>query len=364
VYGAIKNLKKHMNAEEKFTKSLQKLINLNGSDIHLREDRVAYLRHKKIVEPNVEVDVFSRAEMLELLRTFLAQEKLEFFSKNKSVDFSHVALGRRLRGNAFVERGKLCVTLRLIPVVKNIDELKLPVILKDIALREQGFFLISGSVGNGKSTTLASMVSLINNEKQKHIMTIEDPIEFFYEDSLSFIDQRDVGIDVPDFESALKNALREDADVLVVGEMRNIETIRMAVTSAQTGHLVFSTLHTNNASQAIERIIDVFPAGEQRQIRLELSVCLIGVFCQKLVPSIDGNLVPAYELMLNTPAVSHLVREGRVKDIDLTIENSLKDGHVSYNRSLSKLFLDGVISRETALTYSPDKDALVQLIGA
>jgi twitching motility protein PilT len=145
--------------------------------------------------------------------------------------------------------------------------------------------------------------------------------------------------------------------------MRNIETIRMAVTSAQTGHLVFSTLHTNNSSQAIERIIDVFPAEEQKQIRVELSVSLIGVFCQKLVPALDGELVPAYELMLNTPAVSHLIREGRVKDLDITIENGMKDGHVSYNRSLAKLFSDGVISRETALNYSQDKDTLSSLIG-
>ncbi len=352
-----------MNAQDKFTNCLQKLININGSDLHIREDRVAYTRSKKIVEPTVEVEPFSRADILELIRTFLAKDKMELYSKEKSVDFSHIALGRRLRGNAFVERGKLAVTLRLIPVIKKIEELSLPEVLKDIAMREQGFFLVTGSVGNGKSTTVASMISLINRTKQKHIITIEDPIEFFYEDELSFVDQREIGIDVPDFESALKNALREDADVMVVGEMRNVETIRMAVTSAQTGHFVFSTLHTNNASQSIERIIDVFKAEEQKQIRVELSVSLLGVFSQKLVPTIDGKLVPAYELMLNTPAVSHLIREGRVKDLDLTIENGMGDGHVSYNRSLSQLFFSGTISRETALNYSQDKETLLSLIG-
>ncbi len=352
-----------MNAEEKFTKSLQKLINNNGSDIHLREDRVAYLRTNKKVEPDIEVEAYSRAEMLELLRSFLAQEKLEIFSQDKNVDFSHIALGRRLRGNAFVERGKLSVTLRLIPIPKKMEELRLPQVLKEIAMREQGFFLVTGSVGNGKSTTLASMISLINKEKQKHIMTIEDPIEFFYEDELSFVDQREIGIDVNNFELALKNALREDADVLVIGEMRNVETIRMAVTSAQTGHLVFSTLHTNSSAQAIERIIDVFQAEEQKQIRVELSVSLLGIFCQKLVPTLDGQLVPAYELMVNTSAVSHLIREGRVKDLDLTIENGMHDGHVSYNRSLAQLYSDGVISRETALNYSQDKEALMSLLG-
>lgn len=353
-----------MNAEEKFTRSLQKLINAEGSDIHLREDRVAYLRAKKKIEPDLEFPPYTRVEMLELLRSFLAQEKLEIFSNEKNVDFSHIALGRRLRGNAFIERGKLCVTLRLIPIPKKMEELKLPKVLREIAMKEQGFFLVTGSVGNGKSTTLASMVSLINKEKQKHIMTIEDPIEFFYEDELSFVDQREIGIDVNSFESALKNALREDADVLVVGEMRNIETIRMAVTSAQTGHLVFSTLHTNSSAQAIERIIDVFPAEEQKQIRVELSVSLLGIFCQKLVPTLDGQLVPAYELMMNTPAVSHLIREGRVKDLDLTIENGMKDGHVSYNRSLAELYNEGVISRETAVNYSQDKETLLSLIGS
>lgn len=351
-----------MSPIEKFEKCLGKLIEMNGSDLHLREDRVAYLRSKKIVDPGVEFPPFSRQEILELLRSFLSQEKLDVFVKEKSIDFSHISLGRRLRGNAFVERGRLAITLRLIPVIKKLEELKLPNVLHEIALREQGFFLVTGSVGNGKSTTMAAMVSIINAEKQKHIITIEDPIEFFYEDALSFVDQREIGIDVPNFEDALKNALREDADVMVVGEMRNVETIRMAVTSAQTGHLVFSTLHTNNASQSIERIIDVFKSEEQKQIRVELSVSLLGVFSQKLIPALDGTLVPAYELMLNTPAVSHLIREGRVKDLDITIENGMKDGHVSYNRSLIQLFQAGIISRETALNYSQDKETLQGLL--
>ncbi len=352
-----------MNAQEKFNTCLQKLVDLNGSDLHIREDRVAYLRSKKNVDPVVDLGLFTRAEILELLRIFLPKEKLEAFSKDKNVDFSHIALGRRLRGNVFVERNRLSLCMRLIPIIKKMNELNLPDVLRELALREQGFVLVTGSVGNGKSTTVSTMVSVINKEKKKHIITIEDPIEFFYDDELSFVDQREIGIDVPDFESALKNALREDADVMVVGEMRNTETIRMAVTAAQTGHLVFSTLHTNTASQSIERIIDVFKAEEQKQIRVELSVSLLGVFSQKLVPTISGELIPAYELMVNTPAVSHLIREGRVKDLDLTIENGMKDGHVSYNRSLSDLFHSGRISRETALNYSQDKETLMQLIG-
>lgn len=348
---------------KKFEALLQALINKEGADIHIRESRLALLRVKRQAIPFEETGVFSRAECLEILRNFLSDDKIGSFSHDKAVDFSVVSLGRRLRGNAFVERGRLAITCRLIPHIQTLNELHLPAILKEIALKEQGFFLVTGSVGNGKSTTMASMVSVVNAEKQKHIITIEDPIEFFYDDGLSFIDQREIGIDVPNFEVALKNALRQDADMLVVGEMRNRETIAMAITAAQTGHFVLSTLHTNTAAQSIERIVDVFPAEAQREIRIELSISLIGIFSQKLIPSTEGKLIPAYELMLNTPAISHLIREGRIKDIQMTIENSTKDGHVSYNRCLAQLYFAGTISKETALTYSPDSEALSSLIG-
>jgi twitching motility protein PilT len=347
----------------KFDTVLQALIDHNGADLHIREARLPMLRVKRQAIPYQDVGVFSRAECLELLRNFLTNDKVETFSKEKAIDFSIVALGRRLRGNAFVERGRIAMTCRLVPQIQTLTELNLPPALREISLREQGFFLVTGSVGNGKSTTMASMVSIVNAEKQKHIITIEDPVEFFHDDGLSFIDQREVGIDVPNFETALKNALRQDADMLVVGEMRNRETIGMAITAAQTGHFVLSTLHTNSAAQSIERIIDVFPAEAQREIRIELSISLTGIFCQKLIPGVSGKLVPAYELMLNTPAISHLIREGRIKDIEMTIENSSKDGHVSYNRSLAQLYFAGTISKDVALKYSPDAEALGHLIG-
>jgi twitching motility protein PilT len=350
-------------SREKFEKGLEKLITQSGADIHIREDRHMYIRINRVVAGFTEVNIMSRQEMLELLRFFLTKEKLEEFSQKKNVDFSAVALGRRLRGNAFIERGKISLVFRLIPIVKDIQELGLPQFLKQIALREQGFFLVTGSVGNGKSTTVASMVSVVNKERQKHIITIEDPIEFFYDDGMSFIDQREVGIDVLSFEDALKNALRQDADMLVIGEMRNRETVGMAITAAQTGHFVLSTLHTNTAAQSIERMIDVFPAEQQREIRVELSVSLLGIFSQKLIPTVAGGLVPAYELMLNTPAIAHLVREGRVKDLDITIENSSKDGHVSYSRSLSELYFQGIISKDVAMQYAPDRESFLHLIG-
>lgn len=347
----------------KFEKLLQALITEDGADIHIREDRLPVLRINRRAVPFDGVGTFSRAECLELLRNLLTDEKIEAFSSDKAVDFSAISLGRRLRGNAFIERGCIAITCRLIPHIQTLSELNLPQVLRDISLKENGFFLVTGSVGNGKSTTMAAMVSIVNAEKQKHIITIEDPIEFFYDDGLSFVDQREVGIDVPNFETALKNALRQDADMLVVGEMRNRETIGMAITAAQTGHLVLSTLHTNSAAQSIDRIVDVFPPEAQKEIRVELSVSLIGIFSQKLIPDINGKLVPAYELMLNTPAISHLIREGRVKDIEMTIENSSKDGHMSYNRCLAQMYFAGTISKDTALNYSPDPEILSSIIG-
>lgn len=351
-----------MNTEQKFEAALQTLISKNGADLHIREDRFAYVRINRQVIPLTDIVPFKREECIELLRSLLTKEKLDTLSQNKSVDFSAVILSRRLRGNAFVERGKMGIVFRLIPFIQNLNELNLPIVLQNIAMREQGFFLVTGSVGNGKSTTLASMVQMIVDNKPKHIITVEDPIEFFYDDSKSFIDQREVGIDVNNFEDALKNALRQDADVLVVGEMRNKETMQMAITAAQTGHLVLSTLHTNTATQSIERIVDVFPAEQQREIRVALSISLLGIFCQKLVPALAGGLIPAYELMLNTSSVSHLIREGRIKDLDIQIENGSKDGHVSYNRSLLNLYEQGVISKETALTYTNDREGLEFLL--
>jgi twitching motility protein PilT len=350
------------NTIQKFEEALQQLINENGADIHIREDRPVFIRVNREVKHTIENLFFNRAQCIELIRHFLSEDKVDKLTISKNVDFSHVALGRRMRGNAFIERSKFGIVMRLIPHIQGFSDLNLPAVLKELSLKEQGFFLVTGSVGNGKSTTMAAMVSMVNATKQKHIITVEDPIEFFYEDGLSFIDQREVGIDVDNFEDALKNALRQDADMLVVGEMRNRETIAMAITAAQTGHYVLSTLHTNSAAQSIERIIDVFPAESQREIRVELSVSLLGIFSQRLVPSSDGKLTPAYELMINTPAISHLIREGRIKDIDMTIENGAKDGHISLNRCLSQLYFAGKISKETALNYASDRDSLVEIL--
>jgi twitching motility protein PilT len=268
----------------------------------------------------------------------------------------------RLRGNAFVQQGKYAMALRLIPNVKTLAELNLPPALAEFARRRQGFFLVVGPVGQGKSSTMASMISLINEERAAHVLTIEDPIEYVYEEKKSLINQREIGIDAPDFESALRSAFREDVNVILIGEMRNPETISTAVTAAETGHLVLSTLHTNNASQTIDRIIDSFPPQQQDQIRIQLAASLIGVFSQRLVPRIAGGRVPAYELLINNAAVSNLIRERRTHEIDMVIETGFEQGMVDMNRSLIELIRAGEITPETAFSYSLNPKNLERLM--
>jgi twitching motility protein PilT len=242
------------------------------------------------------------------------------------------------------------------------DELRLPKILADLSRKKQGFFLVVGPVGQGKSTTLSSMVNLINNEQARHIVTIEDPIEHVYVPNKSIINQREVGIDTKDFHVALKEVFREDVNVILIGEMRNPETISTAVTAAETGHLVLSTLHTNTASQTIDRIIDSFPGSQQDQIRTELAASLLGIFSQRLIPRIAGGLVPAYELLLNNNAVANLIREKRTHEIDVVIETGMEFGMVDLNHSLIDLVRAGEISIENAYQYSLNPKGLERLI--
>jgi len=237
-------------------------------------------------------------------------------------------------------------------IYKSIAELHLPPIIAELARKKQGFFLVVGPVGQGKSTTLSAMVNLINNEQARHIVTIEDPIEYIYTPNKAMINQREVGIDTKDFHTALKSAFREDVNVIMVGEMRNPETISTAVTAAETGHLVLSTLHTNNASQTIDRIIDSFPGDQQDQIRIELASSLLGIFSQRLIPRITGGLIPAYELLLNNDAVSNLIREKRTQEIDVVIETGMKSGMIDLNHSLLELVRAGEITIENAFQFS------------
>lgn len=351
-----------LNYQEELREYIETLIKEGGSDIHLS------VGSKPTIRVSGELIALARKEELKaddtlgLLRELLDEDKLKRFLSEQEIDFSYAWKESRLRGNAFFQKGVIGVTLRLIPKVKSLQELNLPPILETFARKKQGFFLVVGPVGQGKSTTLASLITLINDERREHIITIEDPVEYIYTKNKSIIDQREVGIDTKDFGVALKSVFREDVDVILIGEMRNAETIGTAVTAAETGHLVFSTLHTNSASQTIDRIIDSFPAEGQGQIRMQLSNSLLGIFSQRLIPRISGGLIPAYELLINNNAVANLIREKRTNEINLVIETGLEQGMIDLNRSLVDLVRKGEITVESAYTYSNDPKALERLL--
>ncbi len=338
------------------------LVEQGGSDVHisaLRKPAIRVTGQLIFLANNKE---FEEKDMLGVLRILVGQEKTAKFVEEKELDFSYSSsTGERLRGNAYFQRGLISIAMRLIPKVKTFEELNLPQILKDFARKQQGFFLVVGPVGQGKSTTLSTMVNIINQEKTAHIVTIEDPIEYVYTPDKSIIDQREVGIDTKDFPRALKAVLREDVNAILIGEMRSPETISAAVTAAETGHLVLSTLHTNNASQTIDRIIDSFPPGQQDQIRIQLASSLLGIFSQRLIPRIAGGRVPAYELLINNNAVANLIREKRTHEIDVVIETSSEQGMIDMNRCLIELVQKGEISMESAYQYSFNPKSLEQL---
>ncbi|HBA45809.1 type IV pili twitching motility protein PilT [Candidatus Nomurabacteria bacterium RIFCSPLOWO2_02_40_28] len=352
-----------MDYKHKLEELILTVIHEGGSDLHLGAGRVPVIRVSGELIFLVKHPVLTKEDMIGVLGEVLEKTKVGKFMENQEADFSYDFRGEaRLRGNAFFQKGLINVVFRLVPKVKTLTELHLPPILGDIARRKQGFFLVVGPVGQGKSTTLSAMIDIINNEQARNIITIEDPIEHVYIPNKSIINQREVGIDTEDFHIALKSVFREDVNVIMVGEMRTPETIATAVTAAETGHLVFSTLHTNNASQTIDRIIDSFPGNQQDQIRSQLSASLVGIFSQRLVPKITGGLIPAYELLLNNNAVSNLIREKRTHEIDVVIETGAESGMVDLNHSLMELVRSGEISIETANQYSLNPQGLERMI--
>ena len=350
-----------------YKKELEELI-LNviregGSDLHLGALRLPAIRVSGELVFLTKHAILTQEDMFGFLGEILEQKKIDKFKEEQEADFSYDFRGEaRLRGNAFFQKGLVTLVFRLVPKVQTMPELRLPPILADLARKKQGFFLVVGPVGQGKSTTLSAMINLINNEQARNIITIEDPIEHVYVPNRSIISQREVGIDTKDFHIALKEVFREDVNVIMVGEMRTPETISTAVTAAETGHLVLSTLHTNNASQTIDRIIDSFPGNQQDQIRTQLASSLLGIFSQRLVPRIAGGLVPAYELLLNNNAVANLIREKRTHEIDVVIETGMESGMVDLNHSLIELVRTGEISIENAYQYSLNPKGLERLI--
>ena len=353
-----------MDYQKEIEELIKTVIREGGSDLHLAAGRYPYIRVTGQLISLVKENTFTNEQILGILSVLLNnKQKYDEFLISQEIDFSYdFRKEARLRGNAFFHQGVIGIALRLIPKVKTIADLNLPPIIETYARKKQGFFLVVGPVGQGKSSTLASMIDLINTERAEHIVTIEDPIEYVFEQKRSLIDQREVGIDTKDFNSALKSAFREDVNVIMLGEMRGPDTIAAAVTAAETGHLVLSTLHTNNASQTIDRIIDGFPPGQQDQIRIQLSNSLLGIFSQRLIPRITGGLIPAYEFLINNNAVSNLIREKRTHEIDVVIETGYEQGMIDMNRSLLELVQKGEITIENAYMNSLNPKALERLI--
>ena len=308
--------------------------------------------------------VLTKEDTLGLLSELLTEKGEASFLEKKEVDFSYsYKKEARLRGNAFFQNGSISIALRLLPrVIQSLADLNLPPILEAFTEKKQGFFIVVGPVGQGKSTTLASMIELINSKRAEHILTIEDPIEYVFDQKKSIIDQREVSIDTKSFVEALNRMFRQDINVVMIGEMRDRATISTAVTAAETGHLVLSTLHTNNASQTIDRIIGSFDGPEQIQIRSQLALSLMGIFSQRLIKKTSGGRIPAYELLINNKAVANLIREGRIHEIDGIIEINSGIGMMSMERSLANLVSKGDISLEEAKNHALNPNLLDKLL--
>ncbi|HUD04160.1 MAG TPA: PilT/PilU family type 4a pilus ATPase [Candidatus Paceibacterota bacterium] len=353
-----------MDYQKEFESLIDVVIKESASDLHLSAGRYPTVRVDGLLTPLLTKKILTKEDMLGFAGVVLTPDDKALFLRNKEIDFSYSYKDKgRFRGNGYFQQGLVAFAFRLIPKnIKSFEELNLPPVLETFCEKRQGFFLVVGPVGHGKTTTLAAMVERINQTRAEHIITIEDPIEYIYTPKKSIVDQREVRVDTIDFSSALKSVFREDVNVILIGEMRGIETMATAVSAAETGHLVISTLHTNNAAQTINRIIDSFPAGQQQQIRIQLASTLTGIFSQRLVPRISGGLIPAYELLINSTAASNLIRENRVHEIDTLIETGSENDMIDMNRSLAELVRRGEITAENAYRYSTNPKVLERLL--
>jgi twitching motility protein PilT len=332
------------------------VVTQGGSDLHLFAGGPPMIRIAGSLVSVGNHKTLSAADVEAMLRSIVPEDRWETFERDQAIDLSlaHKA-DARFRVNGYRTQGTIAIAMRLIPrAVRSFGELNLPPVLEVFTQREQGFFLCVGPVGQGKSTTLAAMIERINDTRAEHILTIEDPVEYLFTPRKSLIHQREVHIDTPDFHQALQGTFREDVDVIMVGEMRDYETISAAVTAAETGHLVYSTLHTNNAAQTIDRIIDMFPAEQQDQVRVQLAGSLAGIFSQRLIPRVSGGLIPAYELLINNNAIANLIRDSRTHEIPAVIQTSSQEGMIDMDRCLAELVRRGEITVEHAYVHAMD----------
>lgn len=345
-------------------KLLETTIKEQASDLHLSAGYPPAIRISGSLVFLHSQGVLSAENVKNFTFLLTNQEQREKLLKEKEIDFSYDFENRaRFRTNIFFQRGRLSIALRLIPAkIRTIEELNLPPVLHEFTKATQGFVLICGPSSHGKSTTLAALIDEINHTRQDHIITIEDPIEYVFEPDKAMLEQREISQDALSFAKALRSTFRQDPDVIMIGEMRDPETMATAISAAETGHLVFATLHTNSAAQSIHRIVDSFPGSQQAQIRSQLSVSLLGIISQRLLPKIKGGLIPACEVMLMTPAIANLIRENKIHEIPIIIETSSEIGMISLNRSLADLVKRGEVFLETALSYSPNPKELKLLL--
>lgn len=343
---------------------LQEVIKREASDLHLAVESMPMLRVDGELKGVEGTSPLTQEQVRELVFQLLNEDQKDIFLANKELDFSFAqGQAARFRVNVYHERGHMAAALRYIPTkIRSIEELNLPHQLENFTRLPQGFVLVTGPTGHGKSTTIAAMINVINETRTEHIVTIEDPVEYVYPNRRSLISQRELHLDTHSWDVALRSVLREDPNVVLVGEMRDYETIAAALTVAETGHLVFSTLHTNSAAQTIDRIIDVFPEHQQNQVRAQLSMTLEGVVSQRLVPGIEGGRYPAVELLMANPAVRNAIREGKTHQIDNMILTSQEMGMISLEHSLSRLVKAGKIAREAALNHTLRPEELNRIL--
>lgn len=347
-----------------FEDLLTKAVDLNASDIHFTVGIPPTMRINGSLIPFGD-EKLSPKNIEEYVKQVLTEEQYNKYIDMGELDLSYAIQGvGRFRVNVFRQRGSDAMALRTItPQIPTLEKLDMPPVIKDLCKKQRGLILVTGPTGSGKSTTLAAVINEINNTRNCHIITLEDPVEYLHKHKRSIVNQREIGHDTKSYANALRAALREDPDVILVGEMRDLETISIAITAAETGHLVLSTLHTIGASKTIDRIVDVFPPYQQQQIKVQLSAVMEGIVSQQLLPKADGDgRVAAIEIMTATPAIRSMIREGKSHQIDSAIQTGGKHGMKTMDMSLVELYKKGLITQESALTYSVDRDIMTRLM--
>jgi twitching motility protein PilT len=338
---------------------LRYAVNIGASDIHLKPNKPPILRVASQLV-TVEADAPTDTDMVTIAHSIIPEFLQERFKTDREVDFSYFTPGvGRFRTNVYTQRGQVNLAMRHVKgKVPDFNTLNLPDILKKIAMSERGIIFVAGATGSGKSTTLACMLEYVNTHDKSHVITMEDPIEYVFEDKQCVINQREVGLDTLSFKQALRNVLRQDPDIIMVGEMRDAESFQAAITAAETGHLVMTTVHSNNASQTITRVLDFFPMDERTQVLRALSNCLCAVICQRMIPAKTGGAVPGIEILINTPIVRKLLEEEKLEKIHSAIEAGGEDSMQSFNQSIYKLIKDGLVSEEDGIAKASNPDQL------